>query len=315
MTDTLAIVDIVLPVFLVIALGCVLRAYGLIDEAVNAFLSKLVFYVAAPVLLFRSTALAPLRETVDLPALLVIAGVTVLVTGSVYLGCARSAPARRGVLTQGTHRSNMVFVGLPVVANAYGEGVLGSAAVLIGFMVVVYNVLAVFVLVLPHQRRSDRGAGLLNGWLGTLRTALVNPLILACAAGIAWSALDLGIPVSADRALEMVGRIALPLALLSVGASLEVGRLRAEIGPTVWVSALKLVVYPALVWAGLRALGLSGAELGVPILIMAAPTAVVSTIMAREMDGDELLAAAIVIGSTSASLVTLTGWLLFLQPV
>ncbi len=99
MTDTLAIVDIVLPVFLVIGLGCVLRASGLIDEAINAFLSKLVFYVAAPALLFRSTALAPLRETVDLPALLVIAGVTVFVTVAVYIGSARSAPARQRTRT------------------------------------------------------------------------------------------------------------------------------------------------------------------------------------------------------------------------
>ena len=310
MSALMDIVDVVLPVFLVIATGWLLRVFGFVDGGINAFLSRLVFYVAAPALLLRSTALSPLRETVDLRALLVIAGVTAAVSAVAYLAAGRSSPARRGVLTQGALRSNMVFVGLPVVANAYGERVLAPAAVLIGFMVVVYNLLAVLVLVLPH-RRGDGSAW--RVWGETAWKILRNPLILACASGIALSALGIGLPESGDRALDLVGRIAMPLALLSVGASLDFGRLRAELAPALLVSLIKLVIYPALVWGGLRAVGLEGMELGVPVLIMAAPTAVVSCIMAQEMRGDERLAAAIVIGSTVASLLSISAWLAFLR--
>jgi predicted permease len=55
-----------------------------------------------------------------------------------------------------------------------------------------------------------------------------------------------------------------------------------------------------------------GPDLPLPVMIMAAPTAVVSYIMARELDGDEKLAGAIVIGSTLVSLATTIGWLVFL---
>ena len=101
----------------------------------------------------------------------------------------------------------------------------------------------------------------------------------------------------------------MPLALLSVGASLDLPRLRTEIGSTTLVCLLKLVVYPALVCGGLLLLGAAGDDLRFPVLIMASPTAVVSYVMAREMQGDEQLAGAIVIGTTVASLFSISGWL------
>ncbi len=244
--------------------------------------------------------------------LLLVAGATVFLAFAVYVGTARIGADRRGVFTQGTHRSNMVFVGLPIVVNAYGEGVVASAAVLIGVMVVVYNFLAVLVLILPHGRK---GSGSRTLWIGTGLKIVRNPLILASGAGILFSASGSALPVCADRTLDLVGRIAMPLALLSVGASLDFGRLRSEVGPAATVCFLKLVAYPALVYAGLYLIGIRGVELEVPVLIMAAPTAVVSYIMAQEMKGDEQLAAAIVIGTTIASLFTISAWLFFFTTV
>ena len=306
----MAIVDIVLPVFLVIGLGYVLRVVRFVTDEVNAALSKLVFYVAAPALLFRSTTLTPLGRSLNLHALLVIAGATLLVALLVYVATARCVASRRGVLTQGAHRSNMVFMGLPVVAYAYGESVLGPVAVQVGFMVVFYNFLAVLVLLLPHQQTSARDAAV---WGRTARSVARNPLIIGCGAGICCSALGVGLPVSLDRALDLVGRTALPLALVSVGAGIDFGTLRADIHAASVIAGIKLIGYPALIYLGLLACGQSGVDVEVFVLVMASPTAVVSYIMAREMRGDEQLAGAIVIGSTVASLVTMSGWLVFFR--
>ncbi|MBI4878715.1 MAG: AEC family transporter [Planctomycetes bacterium] len=299
------ILDTVLPVFVVMGAGYLLRVTGQIEAAVNAAFARLVFYVAAPALLFRGAALAPLSESVDLKTLAVLGGATLAVAFAVYAAAARAAPARRGVLAQGAHRSNMVFVGLPVAAYACGEEVLGAAAVFIGFMVIVCNLLSVLVLVLPHNRQALKGGAARR----TLLEILGNPLILSCAAGLLFSAWDIRLPVSVDRSLELIGAIALPLALLSSGASIDLGKLCADGRTAAWVSLIKLVVHPGLVYLGLRWAGLEGAGLACPVLVMAAPTAVVSAVMAREMKGDEPLAAAIVIGSTLGSLFTLSGWI------
>jgi hypothetical protein len=225
----------------------------------------------------------------------------------VYLAGARLAPSRRGVLAQGSFRSNMVFVGLPVIQNALGKEVLGPAAVLIGFTVMLYNLLAVLVLALPHGNGEDSSLDLKK----TARDVALNPLILSSAAGLLFSAFHLGLPEGVGRAMDMVGDIAAPLALVVVGASLDLGKLKVELGPSLLVSAIKLLIYPALIFAALRLLGLSGPDFEATVLLMSTPTAVVSHIMAKEMKGDERLSSSIVIGTTVFSLPTLTCWLAF----
>jgi len=304
------IINIILPVFLIVGLGFLLRAVGFISEGANHSLSRLVFYVAAPALLFHGTSQTPLQRSVNFPVLLLIAAVTVVVGFSVYIAGARSSPQRRGVLAQGSHRSNMVFVGLPIITNAYGDSVLGPAAVLIGFLVVWYNFLAVLFLVLPHQLSSARSPKI---WLSTAMKMILNPLVIGCLGGMLVSAAGLRVPVSFVQALDLVGKTALPLALISVGAGLEFGKLRAEMAASAMISAMKLIVYPALVYAGLLVMNYEGVDLEVPVLLMATPTAVVSYIMAKEMNGDERLAGAIVIGSTTASILTISAWLILFR--
>jgi predicted permease len=306
MNSLIEIVNIVLPVFLVIGLGYVLGAIGWMGPAASSWLSKLVFYVAGPILLFRSAALTPLSKALDLAAMGSIAVVTVLMAFAVYLACLHSAPSRRGVLAQGSVRTNQVFVGLPVIDNAFGPSVLGPAAVLIGLMVPVYNLLAVLVLALPHHAENPGNRDL---WKNATLDIARNPLILGTMAGVLFSALSLPIPTAIDRSLELVARMALPAALLSVGASMDLGRVRMEILPTTVTSVIKLIVYPAAIYVCLGMFGVTGVERQFVVLIYASPTAVVSAIMAREMKGDEQLAASIVIGTTIASLFTLSAWI------
>ncbi len=304
------ILDTVLPVFLVIGLGAFLRARGFLEPTVRRTLTRLVFYVSAPALLIVSTADTPVTESLNPRVLGAVIAVTVVTAFVTYALSFRTAPARRGVIAQGAHRSNMVFMGLPILAYAQGDAAVGAASVLIGVMVVVYNALAVVLLSLPH----DRGDG------GLARRGLVavgeigrNPLIIGCVIGLVAAVTSLPVPLMLDRALGLVGRTALPLALLTVGADLDFRDLRGDVVSTGVVALVKLIVYPGLVALALLALGLRGPALAAPVLLMASPTAVVSFVMAREMRGDHRLAGSIVIGTTLASLVTYVGWLLVLR--
>lgn len=306
----MGLVNIVLPVFLVIGLGYVLRLRGFIGDEANTWFSRLVFYIAAPCLLFRSAALESFEWGESLRTLLVVGGVAVLVAAGAYLAARRLPAARRGVLAQGCLRSNTVFFGLPVIVSAFGDRVLGPLSILVAFMVVVENLLSVLVLTLPHQKLSARDPAL---WTRTAARVGANPLIVGCAAGILVSTVGLRLPAGLDGALGLVGAIASPLGLLCVGAGLDFGKLRSEMGATAVAALVRLVVHPALTYFALRAVGVTGLELGMAVLLMACPTAVVSYIMAREMDGDAHLAGAIVIGTTVASLVTLLGWLAVLR--
>jgi len=304
------LIGIVLPVFLVIGLGYALRRLRLVTEPVNAGLSRLVFYAASPALLLRSLARAELDWRVGAGMLAGVGVVSVAAALAAYVLLRRAAPARRGVIALGAFRSNTVFMGLPLVLSAYGDAALAPMGILIAFLVIVENPLAALLLTLPHQRRNARDARL---WLGTLGRVLVNPLVLGAGAGVVLSLLDAAVPGPVDRALDLVGQTAAPLGLLCVGAGLDTALLRAELRAASMVAAAKLVVVPLLVLLVLRQLGLTGVALGVPVLVAACPTAVISAIMAREMRGDARLASAIVVGTTLFSLATLVGWLALLE--
>jgi len=303
------VLDIVLPVFLVIALGYGLRRAGFLDAGISAAISRLVFYVAAPALLARATAGNSLADTFNLPVLLVVILTTILVGAGTYAFCFRCSRTRRGVIAQGAFRSNMVFVGLPIIIHAYGEESVNAVAVLISFMVIFYNFQGAVLLILPQQDESVRMSAILTR---TTLSVLGNPLIIACVGGILFSLTGWAVPVVLDRSLALVGRTAAPLALLVVGAGMDFHRLRDDLRAATLVALAKTVMYPAIVYAGLRALGVTGPDLRLPVMIMAAPTAVVSYIMARELKGDDRLAGAIVIGSTLISLLTTIGWLIVL---
>jgi len=310
MTALLEIINIVLPVFLVIGFGYCMGITGFINASNNRTLSKLVFYGAAPALLFRSAASTPFSEAVNIKTIVLITVITIILAFVVYLFSAKASSSRRGVLTQGAHRSNMVFVGLPVIANAFGDDQLGLAVLLIGVMVITYNIIAVVALTLPHNKHGSKiGVSISK----SVKGIITNPLILSCCGGIIFSAWNISVPISIDRSLDMVGKIAMPLALISVGVGLDFKKLHSEIKPTIILSIIKLLIYPGLVFTGLYIIGLRGIDLYVPVLITATPTAVVSAIMAKEMKGDEQLAAAIVIGTTSFSLITISLWLLFFR--
>ncbi|MFO8057750.1 MAG: AEC family transporter [bacterium] len=304
------ILNVILPIFLLICIGFLLGYRGFLKEEVNTVFSRLIFYVCVPALLFRSAALTDLSEAVNGTAICLLVGATVLISGAGYLFAFSSSPERRGVIAQGAHRSNLVFIGIPVITAALGSGesVMGTTALLIGILAPLYNFLAVVELTLPYSEGRSNSDLMAR----TAREVMLNPLILACAAGFLVSGLGITLPEVADKTLELLGSIAPPLALLVVGASMKFQGIKDHLAAGLAVSAGKLLVYPALVYFLFAYFGVEGTYLKVALLLVATPTAVISHIFAREMKGDEQLAASIIILSTVLSMVTISGWLAFL---
>jgi predicted permease len=303
------ILNTVLPIFLLIGLGLGLRQGRVLGDQLAGALSRLVFYVSAPALLLRATATGNPDQAVDPAPLLIITLVSLMVGSGVYLLCFRCHSDRRGVIAQGAFRSNQVFIGLPIVIYAFGEEAVQLVAVQVSVTVIIYNFLGSVFLILPQQRQSALS---LQVWKRTVAGVMRNPLILASALGIAYSLTRLPVPVAIERSLDLLGRTAAPLALLTVGAGLEFERLRGDLGTTLAVAGVKTILYPALILLGLRLAGLSGLALQAPLMLMTAPTAVMGYVMTRELGGDIKLSGAIVVGSTLLSVVTITGWLAWL---
>lgn len=295
MVPFLDIASIVLPVFVVIALGTLLRRLGLIDETFLHQANRLVYFVGLPLLLFHKIGGADFNASFN-GAL--VAGTSIAIACGFalsygYAALRRYPPATRGAFSQGAFRGNLAYVGLAMVFNAYGEEGLTRAGILMGFLVPVLNFFAIVALLLPRAA-GEAGRSGICWW----RQVALNPLIVASFAGIAWSLAALPFPAVVDRSLAIVTGLTLPMALLAIGGTFSLARLRGDLVRAGLATALKVGGMPLLAALLLGTLGVRGLDLAIGILMSAAPTATATYIMAQQMRSDTELAGSIIMLST-----------------
>ena len=204
---------------------------------------------------------------------------------------------------QSSIHGNLGYVGFAVAYYFMGQEGFVKAGIIGGFVMILQNFLSVVALQAYGQQQGI-GFGRIF-WTKVLG----NPTILAVLAGMAVSIANLPVPLIVDRTLKIVSGMALPTALLIIGASLSLDRIRARAPLVLWAGVFKLLILPGL---GLLLYHLSGmgSETYLPgLILLASPTATTSYVMAREMGGDDGLAVATISASTLASAATFMLWL------
>jgi predicted permease len=198
---------------------------------------------------------------------------------------------------QGIVRWNS-FVALAGIGALYGKDGLALAAVAIAVMVPLANAFSVLVLVAYAGGGGASPAVLLE-------QVLRNPLIQACALGVAVKVLGVPLPEMVLTTADMLGKASLALGLLAVGASLDLGVARMEARAVAVASVLKLVVTPALAAALCWALSVDGVARGCAVICAAVPGAASAYILAKQLGGDAPLMAGITTVQTLAAIATM----------
>ncbi len=143
------------------------------------------------------------------------------------------------------------------------------------------------------------------------RATLLNPIVLGVALGAALSLLGLALPAPVDRLLSFLGGSAGPVALFALGGTLSAQRLDEGWGPVLGLAAAKLVAYPALAWALLRAAGLGPEWLAAGTLLAGLPTAAYAFVFAQRFEAAPGRVSAAILVSTLLGAITfpVTAWL------
>ncbi|MEM7576429.1 MAG: AEC family transporter [Planctomycetota bacterium] len=291
-----------LPIFLLIATGAALFKSGFLSHDFRRGLERFVYWIALPALLVVKLAEAPAIGDDALKMFAALAIATTLAAGIAwaYAALLRMPGPTAGTFVQAGSRGNLAFTGLPVVALAadYDPAISAKAALVLGPLVVLYNLIAVVALVAPHQRLDLRLP------IRLTRSIVTNPLILACVVGLVWNQLLGPIPAALGETLGLLGQTAAPLALLCLGGAMVAYRLGSQTKPAAASAVIKLAVVPLL--AGLlgTALGLTDDDLRTVLIFAAAPTAVASYVLTTQLKGDAPLAAATIVLSTALSLLS-----------
>ncbi|MFC7176355.1 AEC family transporter [Halosegnis marinus] len=281
-----------------LALGAGARAVGVLTPDRRDALTAAAFYVALPALVFESTVGRALEEVLVWRLLV---GVVVVLFAAAALGWLvhrrRADPARRGVAVVQSYHCNMGFLGVPFVAATFGGVTAGKASVVLGIGSLVQVTLTVLLLTRITSAEADVAA--------ELRGVARNPVLIALLLGLAGSAVGVQVPTLAADALSAVGTLALPVALLAVGASLSTEGGLVDPPAVGAVAAVKLLAMPVVALAVFLALGAAPTTVRAGVLMLAMPTAVSTYIYASELGGDRDLASATVVATTVGAVATL----------
>lgn len=295
---------ITLPNMLLMLLGFLMQKKQTINQSFVEIASDMVFNYCLPCLLFFSVLKSDINfiEQLDLLKAGFIVTFGLFFLGEIFAYFFVKDSRDKGVFVQGVFRSNMAIMGLATVTNAYGNQGIGVGAVYMGILTIVYNILSVICL---SRTEADSG-NMVTKVITMTKKIGQNPLIIALVSAFVYKLLHLPmLPEFIVKTGELLAAVALPLALICAGATLDIKSMLTMSGVSMQASIGRIVVAPIVaVGAGLL-MQLSALQMGVMFIMVASPVAAASYVMARSMGGNEVLAANILGFTTVFSMFSL----------
>ncbi len=303
------VLDVVAPVFIIVALGWAAARFGFIDPGGFKGLNAFTFTLGAPSLLFLGGI--TMQGGGGPAALAFFCGTAVLYAGALLagrglLGLPLSAA---GLFALNASFGNTVMMGIPLVAAGFGAPAMPvMLAILALHSLVLLSVATIVAEVGQHQR-----APLPRVLWATVRGVARNPIVMAVLLALLWRTAGLPAPPGVvRRTLEMLGAAAPPVALFCLGGSLLGFNARAAWRETTLALLLKLLVMPVLVWLACRLLAVPAEQVPVAVLVAALPTGANAFLLAQRYRVAADQSGAAVLLGTLLSVLTLSGLLVWL---
>lgn len=297
------VVALTSPLFVLAGLGYALVRWFRWPKSVSDALTRFVFAVAVPALLFRLMSDFGKLPPVDARLLIAYFGgcFAVFVLGRLIAsqlfamdGAAQSVFAVGGIF------ANALLLGIPVA-----KVTLGDAAIPVVSLVLVFNSMVLWTLVTVSVEWARTGHVSFAGFATTVKNVLTNPVVASILAGTAWGWAAWPLPAFADRTLDLLGQAAVPLSLIALGMGLAEFGVREAWRESTAICVLKLAVQPLAVFALARWLGLPVLETQAVVLLSAMPVGANVYLMAREFNAlPGAIAASLVISTVLAAFTT-----------
>lgn len=295
-------INMVLPIFIIVAIGFMLRTKDIINKYSIDSLSTIVFYVALPAKLFIDISGSDFSEILNLKFVLfsVLGTIASFVLLSVILLVLVKDKREAAAVIHGGFRSNFVYIGLPLIQNIIGKSFVPCVALIVVFVLPFYNILAVIILTYCNDRREKLKIS------SMLFDILKNPMIIATIVALPFSLLKINIPSFATISLNYLGSFATPIALLLIGASLNMKNFKKHKMKLTLIGGIYKVLIQPLIFIPLAIfLNFTSEEIVTLFVLFAAPTATNVYIMTKSMGGDAELGSSIIIVSLLMSILTL----------
>ena len=303
-SDLIFSANVVVPIFLLIILGYFLTRIKLWDGQFLKIANEVCFKCLLPVLLFYNVATANIFEVFNLKLIIYVCLCACLLCGLLFfiVPLFVKDPKRRGVMIQGTFRSNFLLFGVPLGLSIGGNEGAVLAAVVASFYVPIINMLSVISLYVFSESENK---SLKSAFSGIVK----NPLIIGGVSGLIFSvirnSIGFEIPTMIDTTLFNIKSAATPIAFLILGGDLKFGNMLKNVKFSIFSVIGKVILIPAIMLTISSLLGFDNLEMAILIAVFATPNAVSSYAMARNYEADYELAGEIITLGTMVSVFTM----------
>jgi predicted permease len=300
-----AIINVVLPVFAIIASGWLCGRLGLLGDGASQALNGFTYFAALPALFFAAMATVPLSETFNLPFILDYMGAVVALGLITWLTAGRMFPGKGdalGLQNMAANFSNTGYMGIPLLITAFGAS--GKLPAIISTVLNGAIVMAFYIGIVEFNQSSadNRMKVFRDAMFGVVK----SPLVLSAALGITWSALGLPVPVFLAKFCEILGSAAPPAALFAMGLFMVGKSFRGDYREIGVLTAYKLLLHPLLAWGMLALLPLERGWADALLVLAALPTGSLVFVLSSRYGTYTQRSTGVIVASTLLSVATLS---------
>jgi len=295
------LIDVVLPVFLIAALGFIARRTVHVEPGP---LNRISLYILVPGLLFNTLITTQMGgdEIARIGVFVVVLTAMLIAMAFILSRVLHSSRGQTSALMLAITFSNAANYGIPVNLFAFGEDGFDRAVVYAAFQMIL-----TFTIALPIAAGGSRP------WREAVGSALRLPFLWTAIAALLIRSLGIALPAAITRTTGLLAAGAIPAVILLLGMHIAAMHLR-RIGLATSIACIsRLLISPVIAIGLSRLVGAPAITSRVLILESAMPTAVNATLIAAEYDTEPQLVSAVTLITTVLSLITVTGWVGFLR--
>ena len=305
------LVETVLFVFGLVALGYLAGATGYLRSETGDALSEFAIGVALPLLLFRTMIGADFHGSApwSLWATYFIAVTVAWTAGHLVTTRIFGRDGQAGVVGGVSSAfSNLVLLGIPFMLGVFGQEGFEILSLIVSVHLPTMMMASIILFEMFGPRRSEpiHPVVIIRDFL---RKILTNPLIIGILAGLVWRATGVPMPGLATRFVDALANIAGPVALFAMGLGLKKFGISGNIKPALALSVLKLMLMPAVALLFAWLFGLPPLSAKVAVAAASLPSGVNSYLIATQFGTGQALASNQMTIATACAVVTTAFWL------
>lgn len=290
------LLGLMLKVTLLVGLGYAVKKRGMITDELERGISNLVVNVFFPISVIASSNndFSP-DKVKNIVIIMVIAVIYYIMAILISTRLGRllrfPEPDQHIFMTMSTF-ANTGFIGIPVVLELYGNEGMLYAVIYNMFYQLFFFTYGIAVL------SGDGHFRLRNAW---------NPCIQSALAACVLFLLQIRFPAPIQDTVETVGGMVVPLSMMIIGFGLTDIRFREILSDfrAYYVSLLRLLVFPLLIFLGCRGLGVERELTVIAMIMSGVPSGSMNVIMAKQYGCDLDYATKAVIQSMIFGVVTI----------